>query len=167
MPGPWYDSATLQADIASRLSVAALAPKWLPIADAAVQTAYTDLRNILAAKGYTAEQMDQWDDRVSYSRDQAMFWAHVNGGLLTNQPDTASKLDRRDELRKAGAIMIAGKLVTPGATDSAVGVGSGDMTQVDGGINYGTTFGLRTRRAAGANQYGDPLYPGRPAEGAQ
>lgn len=158
MPGPWFTGDQCYARVTNRLSSQTPADKWVEICNDAANTAYTDLRNILANKGYTPGQMDAWDDRVTYSQDQAMFWAWVNGGQLAPGDEKADKLDRRKELIASVGIMINGVLTEPGA-DPAVGVGSGSFAINRGGVDYGSTFGLRVNRQNGINQYGDPLQP--------
>lgn len=157
MPGPWFTGTQVLSVIANRLSGSTVGPKWAQIANEAADTAYTDLRNILAAKGYTSAQMDAWDDRATYSKDQAMFWAYTNAGELVRADEKIDRLDRREELRNTGAIMISGVLTPPGA-DPATGVGAGSLTTDPGGVDYGTTFGTKSARRGGNNQYGDPLW---------
>lgn len=160
MPGPWFTAQDLLAAISDVMSSQVLAAKWAGIASRCADKAYADISNILEGRGYTSAQLDAWDDRVVYSRDQALFWAHVEGTIFTQNPDVATKLDRRKELAESFGLRINGVVVAPGATDPAVGVAAGSLTQIDSGVNYGTTFGLRRNRVNGQNQYGDPLYPG-------
>jgi hypothetical protein len=123
MAGPWVEAGDLKqsvADILKEADVAALEPRWDRQIPLAIQTAYSDLVGILLARGYTIGQLDQWDNRVTYNRQQALFWLYTEAGLGQGYDDKEiDKLDRRKELKETATIMVNGTPVTPGNEDAA------------------------------------------------
>jgi hypothetical protein len=143
LAGPWFLAADLKQDVADALkesSVANLEPYWDSQCQKAVDAAYRDLSGILLGKGYTIDQLDSWDFRVSYSNDQALFWLMTRTSLGMGYDDKEiNKLDHRKELLESATIMIAGAPVAPGSA-SAGGVGGGSISEDGYRINGSTTF---------------------------
>lgn len=133
MAGPWVLAADLKQDVADILKeadVANLEPRWDRQIPRAISTAYADLTGTLLGKGYTIEQLDQWDNREQFNRQQALFWLYTESGLgIGNDDKEINKLDRRKELAESTTIMINGVPVAPGSTDSVGGVGGGLISE--------------------------------------
>lgn len=161
MPGPWIDAVILKQALADRLkkSVASLQGYWDNIVTDALSAGYSDLVVRLLAKGFTVNQLDAWDDRVRFNKDQSLFWCFVNGAGLGDYSDlSVNKLDHRAELEKSATIMISGIATPPGATaETGVTPAVGSLTQQSDGIDYGSTFGLKINRKDGRNEYGDSI----------
>lgn len=86
---------------------------WYKIAIRANAAAYSDIRSILARRGYTIAQIDGWDDGKAYQADQGLFWALVRGGCAKDFDDKFIKmLDRRKDLETV-AVVVGGVLVGP------------------------------------------------------
>lgn len=87
-----------------------------------------DLTRILALKGYTPAQIASWDDRYAYGIDQATYWALVrSGGMAAFEDKFAERLDRREELQNATAILIGGAPVAPPTGGEVGGIASGTL----------------------------------------
>lgn len=126
MPVSWVtvdDVLQAVADDLHKGDKAQLRTRWTAIATRAVERAHSDLIGILTAKGYTIAQLEGWDDRARYARDQALFWAYVEGAALDNPSDRDyNKLDNRQALIKGDiSILINGGVVLPGLSDAAIG----------------------------------------------
>lgn len=147
MPGPWVTSEQLQQAVADDLHKGdrtALRSRWVAICDRSIVRGYRDIYTRLVAKGYTPAQLDAWDDRVSYTMDQALFWAFVEGSGLADYSDRDyNKLDHRKELAEESfAIMINGQVVLPGLSAMDIGgsVLGGSLTTDVGEITGPSTF---------------------------
>lgn len=161
MAGPYIVAADVKQDVADCLhkDVAKLKPLWDRITADAVIDGYTDVRNRLLIKGFTDAQVDAWDDRVRYTRDQSLFWALTKGANFGEYSDRdINKLDHRKELESPFliAISINGAMQKPGATVGGP-VQSGTVVTQSDGVDYGTTFGLKVNRWGGKNEYGDDV----------
>jgi hypothetical protein len=142
MPAPWITDADLKQALADLLKydVLDLNPSWDRLVPLANADAAGDINSILLAKGFTAAQIDQWDNRVTYNRDIALYHLLVKGAALAAYDQTTvDKLDRRKMLEESAALMINGAIVTPGADDSA-GVGGGVIDDSNYRINMDTQF---------------------------
>lgn len=145
MAGPWVTADNLKQEVADILKkdVSDLAAYWDRHVTRTRNDGYNDLVSRLAGKGYTPAQMDAWDDRERFNRDQALFWLYVKGaGLGAYDDKEINKLDHRKELETATTIMIGGKAVAPGAetVDDGASVGIGTMTEDDYRIKSDTEF---------------------------
>lgn len=163
MPGPWALVADVKQAVADGLKkdVADLKDYWVRIITRCVERGYADIKNYLIGRGYTMAQLDQWDDRVTYTFDQALFFCYVEGGGPEDQSERDIKrLDRLAWLLKEKdgiAISIGGVMTPPGAPDPAAGMGCGSLPLTNSGVDYGPTFGLKCNRRNGVNQFGDEL----------
>ncbi|WP_439627490.1 hypothetical protein [Gemmata sp.] len=131
--GPWITAADLKQALADLLKqdLAALAPIYDRVAAQAVLSGYADVSTILFGKGYTAGQLDAWDNRVGVSTDQSLWRAALLVGGLGEYADKfVTALDRRKELMDASTIMIGGVPVAPGGTDVG-GISHGRVTAAD------------------------------------
>ncbi len=145
MAGPWVDSATLEQDVKDILKLSedgTLEPYWLRLIEKARQTGYTDLTEILLGRGYTIAQLDAWDNREVYNRQQALFWLYTESSLGIGYDDKEiNKLDRRPQLLKAATIMVNGVPVVPGGpADTGGSVGGGLISECGYRINGSTEF---------------------------
>jgi hypothetical protein len=128
------------ADILKESSVANLQTYWDRNCVRAMNKAYADLSSILLGKGYTIEQLDQWDYRADYSRQQALFWLFTETSLGMGYDFAAiDKLDHRAELREGATILIGGIPVAPGGSDTG-GIGGGCISEEGYRITGSTEF---------------------------
>lgn len=140
MPGPWYPASDLEGDVRQILKEDTLEDYWPPLCAKAAETAYADLAGVLLGKGYTIAQLDQWDFRRAYSRQQALFWLYTESSLGIGYDDKEiNKLDRRKELTESATILINGAAVGYGS-DSAGGVGGGVIAETNYRITGETRF---------------------------
>lgn len=103
MPAPWITDAELKDALAAALGVdpTELVIKWDTIIPTANRKAGADISSLLAAKGYTASQLDAWDWRKEYNTDQGVFWCGVDGSSLINVGIEEVKMrDRREDIKK-------------------------------------------------------------------
>lgn len=143
MAGPWLTEEALKQHVADTLKkpVADLKASWDRHIALALADGYNDIVGILLGKGFTMSQLDAWDSRVTYNRQQSTFWALVYGMQLGDATDVdRNKLDRRKDLTLASTIMINGAAVAPGADDDASGIGGGYISEDDYRINSDTEF---------------------------
>lgn len=162
MPGPYITRADLLIALKQdmRKTVSGLKPDWDGIADRAIARSWRDLKNRLMGKGYTEGQLDGWDDRVSFSMDQAIFYALTEGTDTFAADRDLSHLDHRKELEIPSfvGIMSNGVIITPNTADpEAMEVSTGSLGMLGDGTDLGTTFGIGKLRAGGYNEYGDKL----------
>lgn len=145
MPGPWAIVADVKQEVADVLKkdVATLEAYWTRLITLTVNDGYNDCVARLLGRGYTMAQLDGWDDRVRYNRDQCLFWLFVRGFLPSASDDReVDKLDHRKELETVTTIMVNGVAVPPGATDVDAGasVGSGTISEDGYRITTDTEF---------------------------
>lgn len=123
MSFPWIPDAKVYEAVAAILmrggtTTTTANAQYAEICAEANRLAVADLTRILALKGYSADQINSWDDRGRYSLDQAIFWALTRATGLGNYTDTnINKYDRRAELERAPAILIGGVPVKPGPSE--------------------------------------------------
>lgn len=105
------------------------------------QAAADDIAQILMSRGYTAEQVNAWDQRKTYNRDVGLFWTIVKVGALEDFNDTQiNKLDRRKELQTL-LLLINGEPVTPGTTAGAgAGIRGGRLDTSSWRFDMNTRF---------------------------
>ena len=128
MAGPGITNAELKQLVADALKkdIADLESYWDGFVAKANAAAATDIASILRGKGYTADQVDAWDQRVTYNEDIGLYHALVKGAALAEYDQTTvDKLDRRKMLENSGAILINGEAVPPGDTDAGGGASGG------------------------------------------
>jgi hypothetical protein len=127
---PYITDAQLKQAVKDRLGLAAdqpLASRWDSIIADANQAGWQDIVNHLRARGYTQAQVDAWDSRAVFNRDQGLFWALTNGAGLHGFDDRyIGKLDRRAELDGL-VILIVGVATAPGDTAGEGQVKSGAL----------------------------------------
>jgi hypothetical protein len=159
--GPWVSEVDVKQAVADTIKkdVSALAAYWDRIVSRSVNRAYTDLRNFLIGRGFTAAQLDAWDDNRQYNLDQALYFSYVEGAGPEDQTDRdMRRFDRVSALMKEEdplTLMISGVLQGPGAGEGSTSIGGGSITQAADGVDYGNVFGTRAGRQGGYNQYGD------------
>jgi hypothetical protein len=142
MAGPWYTSDQLMGDVSRILKkkVADIADYWQPLCVEAVESAYRDLSEILLGKSYTIAQLDAWDNRRSYSRQQSLFWLFTETVLGLDMSDKEiNKLDHRKQLMESTTIMIGGVPVAPAGEDTG-GIGGGLISEEGYRITGATEF---------------------------
>lgn len=144
MAGPWYTLAELKQDVADILkesSVDNLQPYWTLQCTKALNTAYGDIAQILRGRGYTAAQLDAWDFRAEYNRQQALFWLFTETSLGIGYDDKEiNKMDRREELREDTALLINGEPEKPAGDSDTSGVGGGLISERGYRIDSCTEF---------------------------
>lgn len=144
MAGPWVEVDTLEQDVKDILKLADdqnLEAYWSRLIEKARQTAYSDLIDILIGRGYTIAQLDAWDSREVYNRQQALFWLYTETSLGMGYDDKEiNKLNRAEQLRKATTIMINGVAVKPDAPAANGGIGGGLICEEGYRINGSTEF---------------------------
>jgi hypothetical protein len=160
MAGPWVTTVDVKGRLTDMLSVGTLVPRWDSIIGDAISDGYRDLRTRLISRGYTEGQLDAWDDRISYNRDQALFWCFVKGAGLGGYSDQDySKLDHRKELENPElGISIGGTIVLPGAAADVGSVIVGTLV-IDAGPDENSTYRTQSDRreiwgSGGLNEYG-------------
>lgn len=130
MPGPWITNDNLKQLVANALKkdVADLEAYWDDFVSRANAAAVADINSILRGKGYSAAQIDSWDNRVTYNEDIALYHALVKGASLSDYDQQAvDRLDRRKMLDEAGAILINGEAVAPADTGTGTGGAAGGL----------------------------------------
>ena len=144
MAGPWVLAAALEQDVKDILKLeeaATLEAYWTRLVEKARQTGYADLTEILLGRGYTIGQLDAWDNREVYNRQQSLFWllTETSWGIGYDDKEI-NKLDRRPQLLKAATIMVNGVPVAPAGTDASGGIGGGVICEDGYRINGSTEF---------------------------
>jgi hypothetical protein len=125
----YVDDSAIKAEVAGihRLGDPAKAPvHWAVVIANANTTAYKEIRRVLAAQGYSAAQIDAWDDAADWNRNIALCHALRKLGLGDGVESVSlSNICKvRDEL-KAVQITIDGILVYP--TNKRGAFSSGDI----------------------------------------
>lgn len=149
MPGPWITDSDVRTALAATLAQdqSQFPGRWAGIIEQANVKAAGIIYRTLIGRGYTPDQIDQWDARQEYNRDLAIYWALVGGcGLGTYNDTFVEKFNRIKELDKV-AITVGGVLVLPNPdTDPNDGiegggaVSGGQFNQTDWRINKDTVF---------------------------
>ena len=133
MPGP-YISLTgpspnfreKVSDLLGKSDVSLLKVKDSVLQDS-INAGYADIVQRLVGRTYTQAQVDQWDRRVEFNTDLALFWTFTKGGIPNNFSDVFIKaLDRRSEMEKDSFRLIIGGVVVEPAGDSAA-LASGEI----------------------------------------
>jgi hypothetical protein len=134
MPSPWVTPQDILKRIANWVGgkdPSTLDPKFLEDAELACRMATSELRGILAIKGYTPAQVEAWDEKTTYSERQAIFCAStLISGLADYDKENAKTMDCREFLAMTPAILIDGVAVAPSADNPIGGVGYGTLTGV-------------------------------------
>jgi hypothetical protein len=87
----------------------ALAPFWTPIAASALGQAQTDRLSILAGRGLTADQIDNWQGADSFDRTQATYWALMGGaGEEEVELEAVKAKDLREWLKSVSLLDLSG-----------------------------------------------------------
>jgi hypothetical protein len=153
MPQPWVTPNAVLKRVANWIGgkdPSTLDPKFMEDAELACRMATSELRGILAIKGYTPSQIEQWDERLAYSERQAIFYAStLISGLADYDRENAKTMDCREFLALTPAILIDGVAVAPSA-DNPIG-----------GIGFGTLNAVRTVRRDCAGMFRDLPRHGR------
>lgn len=78
---PWLSDTLVKARVAAMLHLDAddLKDFWDTVIDDCNQSAHDFIVGKLANRGFTLAQMDQWDRRVEFNRQIAMYMSLVNG----------------------------------------------------------------------------------------
>lgn len=114
----WITDAELRVEFAAAVGTdpKELSDQWDSLIPRAVQAGYADIVSILAAKGYTAAQLNQWDFRVTYNLDQSIYWLGVNGAALSDFDLDALKLRDRTKVLQTLTPTVGGSPIFPAAT---------------------------------------------------
>lgn len=130
---PWITDEALKAKLLDVLQKGEVETSgaWDTIITDANLAAEWDIKQALAARGYSASQISGWDGATVYNIDLALFWSLVKGGATKSYDRTfIEKLDRREEL-KTVAVTVGGVAVNPGAVAS---VSFGRLKEQDGEV---------------------------------
>lgn len=125
MPEPWISGQQvlqrIADDVLSGKDVGTLPPKYLRAAEQAARIATAQIRSILKLRGWTATQVEGWDDRVAYATDLATFLAAPRCvGIGDYNLDALKELDCREYLRESPELSVGGAPQAP-SPDAAVG----------------------------------------------
>lgn len=124
MPVPGFvRDADVVGAIQSALAVSSLdaGTPWEGIAHVANMAAYGQIRAALLKRGFSAAQVDSWDQGAEFQLDLATYWALVRGGLTKDfDPKFIDRLDRRKELATV-YVTAAGNAVNPASPRVARG----------------------------------------------
>ncbi|MCS7168209.1 MAG: hypothetical protein RMI91_04745 [Gemmatales bacterium] len=86
---------------------------WNLLIDHARFTAWQDIVGQLTARGYSRQQIEQWDNCAEFLRDLTLYWVLTIAAAFTTVPETVlRRLDRRREL-KTVQLTVQGQCVTP------------------------------------------------------
>lgn len=127
------DSEILQgvADRMNTTPAGLTQPKWNNLVAAAHSSAYQKIMGKLLGRGFTVEQINQWDDGANVERDLSLYFCFVNGAVLNNfDPQYIQRISRAtsiggeagSELDKVTTLQIAGKWIAPGNTANSPGM---------------------------------------------
>lgn len=150
---PWITDATLKTAVSGALGYAsssALASHWDNIVPWANRQAYQTIRAVLLARGFTADQIDDWDAVDDWNERIGVCLAIKRGAMRGEQYDTAAAIqdckDATEEL-KTVPIVIDGEVVR----SSRVSFGDMDTAadririgEPDGSGSFGSTTGEDT-----------------------
>lgn len=133
MPGPWITMADLKGVLARELGKEAgdLEPRWAGVVADANAAAASDILTTMLGMGYTASQVDLWDQAPRFNKQLGLYFCLSFGaGLSGLSKEDIDRHDCRDQMRKYTFIVSDGVPVspTPGQTDI-------------GGITHGRTAG--------------------------
>ena len=130
----WIDENDMRRATASVLRMAnpsLLPTHWTEPIQACIEEAYQYIRRVLAGRGFTADQIESWDEKRVYNRRVALCMLFEEKGL----PDdyNGQSLDRvckgREELLTAD--VASGGVVLIPAAKTGLGVGYGDNIDDD------------------------------------
>ncbi len=139
----WVTGSALltQAGAVLKTAVASFPAYWTTIADLCALSAQNDLMMIMGSKGYSADQLEDWDYKVQYCTTQGLYRLGGQGG---GYGDYDSKwfeqfdLCKKDGiLDRLGLLVIDGEIVPP---DNSSGIGGVAGGRVDGVKKYGRQF---------------------------
>ena len=119
----FVQDATLLGQIQSALAVPELdaGTPWQAIAHYANIAAYGQIRAALARRGFSAAQIDAWDDGEQYQLDLGLFWALSKAGSTKDYDRKfIESFDRRKELATV-FVTTGGVAVSPATPRVAVG----------------------------------------------
>jgi len=164
VPGPWLTDQEVRDRLAAILQLqggaADLDPFWDESITRGHSAAWKAIRSILVGRGYTAVQLDSWDERKEYESDIAAAWILRDGAA--DQTDrfprqegdnsdyevpadvevTIRHLDRRAELYTLTLVDGNGAIIAPLPVDPAVaalgGVGHGSLSEAGDFLPLGT-----------------------------
>ncbi len=120
MPGPWITNGRLRTLFANAIKqqVETLPERYIEIVERSNGSAAADITSALTGRGYTIDQIDNWDRRVEFNEDLGVFWSLVRAvGTSTYSDVILKNLDRRKELMTV-QITTDGAIVDPGAGTS-------------------------------------------------
>lgn len=143
MAGPWVINADIKQDVADilKVDVAELEDYWVRQIANAIASGYRDIKNLMLDTGWSMAQLDSWDDRISYTRQQTMFWLFTETPLGLGMDDReVLKLDQRKTLKDLTTLAINGQLVPLTTAEHGGSVGGGLMDDSKYRINGSTEF---------------------------
>lgn len=133
MPLPTITTDDILADVAAALKYdpTALPEFWSELAERGHSSAQGVIKSTLLARGFTLDQVNNWDRLEEFERDLSLFWTLSRGGAYgAVSPEFLKTLDRREEL-KTVLVAVSGVWIQPGEQPGTCGHGTPTAT---GGI---------------------------------
>jgi hypothetical protein len=152
MPGPWLTDDEVKDRLAGILQLqggrSALDPVWDEVVLRCHASAWKAVRSILMGRGYSALQLDSWDERQEYEGDvaaafclrdpaapQTETFRRMEGEesdyAVPDDPVVVRHLDRRPELYTLTLVAQDGTVILPPEDAIAGAVGFGSMRTDD------------------------------------
>lgn len=120
---PWTTDEQIQAAIKAALGEdpdAELPAQWIEVAASANKAAYGRIRALMRVRGYTATQLEVWDERASYNRRGALCLAFTDAA--STRDIKVGVLERMcsvwDELKDPALVLLDenGEIIEPATT---------------------------------------------------
>lgn len=127
----WITDAVLKSAYASRrqfASSSSLPDHASDAAAAANASAYGRIRGILLGRGFTAAELDAWDDREQWNTDVGITFLEWKTGDGDARLQAWEELKALLEMLEELPIVIDGEVVTPSGSGARVGTGDFDTT---------------------------------------
>lgn len=125
---PYITDAVIKAGLAARLGYSQDEQEshWDTLARNGNNAAYGMIRRALVARGYSATQIDQWDDREEFNLNLAICYAIRHGATTRNYDQQAiDKICQQyTEELKTVSLLVSGELVTPSGAVGSVSRGT-------------------------------------------
>ena len=116
------------ADATQQASATLLPPFWDRISVMAADDGWRDIRNHFTSRGYTEQQILDWEELPSVHRKQSLFWAFVYGATLHSYTkEWVKEFDQRSTFKDM-AIASDGGVIAGAGSPGFVEFGRFDTT---------------------------------------